>query len=102
MICIGISVAFSGKAQQILPLNTPFSSIPNGAFVKDINNELNPYIGTYKANFNGNEITLFITKQENKLEETGQKNYHADVLLIKYIIKNYSGIILQDTQQQYI
>ncbi|PTT76062.1 DUF6705 family protein, partial [Chryseobacterium sp. HMWF001] len=59
----------SCKAQN-LPLNTAFSTIPNGAYLKDTNNELSPYVGTYKANFNGNEITLFITKQENKLEQT--------------------------------
>lgn len=32
-------------------------------------NELAPYIGIYKANFQGNEISLFITKIEDKLEE---------------------------------
>ncbi|WBX96881.1 DUF6705 family protein [Chryseobacterium gambrini] len=83
---------------QTLPLNTSFFDIPNGAYIKDINNELNPYIGTYKANFNGSEVTLYITKQENKLEETGQKSYHVDVLNVKYIVTNSSGFILQDTK----
>ncbi|WP_170148968.1 DUF6705 family protein [Chryseobacterium defluvii] len=83
---------------QTLPLNTAFSTIPNGAYLKDTNNELAPYIGTYKANFNGNEITLYITKQENKLEESSHKNYYMDALIVKYIVKNSSGTILQDTQ----
>ncbi|CAD7798568.1 hypothetical protein CHRY9390_00355 [Chryseobacterium aquaeductus] len=87
----------SCKAQN-LPLNTAFSTIPNGAYLKDTNNELVPYVGTYKANFNGNEITLFITKQENKLEESAQKNYYMDALIVKYIVKNSTGTILQDTQ----
>ncbi|WP_299177677.1 DUF6705 family protein [uncultured Chryseobacterium sp.] len=83
---------------QTLPLNTPFLDIPNGAYVKDTNNELNPYIGTYKTNFEGKEITLFITKQEHKLEESSLKNYYMDALVIKYIVRNSSGTILQDTQ----
>ncbi|GAB0156891.1 hypothetical protein CHRYSEOSP005_21580 [Chryseobacterium sp. Alg-005] len=90
-------ILMSCKAQT-LPLNTSFLDIPNGAYVKDTNNELNPYVGIYKTNFNGNEVTLFITKQEHKLEESSQKNYYMDALVIKYIVKNSSGIILQDTQ----
>ena len=87
---------------QILPLNTPFLDIPNGAYVKDTNNELNPYIGTYKTNFEGKEITLFITKQENKLEKSTGKTYYMDALIVKYIVKNNLGVILQDTQNQNI
>lgn len=86
------------KSQQILPINTPFVDIQNGVHLKDLNNELNPYLGVYKANFNSNEITLFITKQENKLEENAQKSYYADALIIKYIVKNSAGTILQDTK----
>ncbi|WP_129038428.1 DUF6705 family protein [Chryseobacterium sp. CH21] len=83
---------------QTLPLNTPFASIPNGAYIKDTNNELTPYIGTYKGSFDGKEITLFISKQENKLEKSTQKNYYMDALIVKYVVKNSSGTILQDTQ----
>ena len=86
------------KSQQILPINTPFVDIQNGVHLKDLNNELNPYVGVYKANFSGNDITLFITKQENKLEESNKKSYYMDALIVKYIVKNSSGVILQDTQ----
>ncbi|GAA5092706.1 hypothetical protein GCM10023210_22030 [Chryseobacterium ginsengisoli] len=57
-----IMTLMSCKAQN-LSLNTAFSTIPNGAYLKDANNELTPYIGTYKANFEENEITLYTTKQ---------------------------------------
>lgn len=90
-------ILMSCKA-QVLPLNTPFLNIPNGAYIKDTNNELDPYVGIYKTSFNGNEVTLFITKQENKLENTGQKSYYVDALIIKYLVKNSTGAILQDTQ----
>ena len=83
---------------QTLPLNTILRNIPQDSYVKDLNHELDPYIGIYKSNFEGNEITLYITKQENKLEKSTGKTYYLDALVIKYIVRNNSGIILQDTQ----
>ncbi|MCL8537064.1 DUF6705 family protein [Chryseobacterium gallinarum] len=83
---------------QTLPLNTALSDIPANAYVKDLNNELSPYIGTYKANFKDNEITLFITKEENKLEKSSKKTYFMDALIVKYIVKKSTGTILQDTK----
>ena len=82
---------------QILPLNTLVDDVPQGAYVKDLNNELNAYTGTYKTNYNGNEITLFINKVEHKLEKRTNKDYFVDVLDVKYIVKNSSGLILQNT-----
>jgi len=86
------------KAQQTYPLNTDYDNVPNYSYLKDLNNELSPYIGTYKANHQGNEITLFITKEENKLTKRVDKQFYRDVLVVKYIVKNSSGAILQDTQ----
>ncbi|MCU7612873.1 hypothetical protein N0B16_00305 [Chryseobacterium sp. GMJ5] len=63
-----------------------------------MNNELTPYIGTYRTSYQGNEITLFITKQENKLEKSTGETYYMDALIVKYIVKNSTGTILQDTQ----
>ena len=96
-IALVFTLIISCKAQT-LPLNTLMENIPQGAYVKDLNNELNPYIGIYKANFQGNEITLFITKEENKPIKRMNKNFYRDALVIKYIVKNSSGAILQDTQ----
>jgi hypothetical protein len=97
-LILGMLVMFSCKAQQVLPLNTFIDDIPANAHVKDLNNELNPYIGIYKSTYQGKDITLYITKVENKLEESAHKNYYLDALIIKYTIKNSSGVILQDTQ----
>ena len=46
-------VAFSCKS-QILPLNTWMENTPNNAHLKDLGNELAPYVGIYKANYKGN------------------------------------------------
>lgn len=82
---------------QILPLKTSLLNIPNNAHVKDLDNVLNPFVGTYKANFQGNEITLYITKVEDKLEVRSTKQFYRDALVVKYIVKN-GGLILQDTK----
>jgi hypothetical protein len=101
-IIIGLITNIIACNAQQLPLNTLMENIPPNAYIKDLNNELAPYIGIYKANFQGNEISLFITKIEDKLEESTHKNYYMDALVIKYIVKNSSGAILQDTQNNNI
>ncbi|WP_435525230.1 DUF6705 family protein [Chryseobacterium indoltheticum] len=96
LVLLNLIIIISCKSQT-LPLNTLIDDIPQGAYVKDLNNELNPYIGVYKGNYEGNEITLFINKVEHKLEKSVDKNYFMDVLDVKYTVKNSSGLILQDT-----
>lgn len=91
-----IIVTISCKSQT-LPLNALMDDIPQGAYVKDLNNDLNAYVGIYKANYKGNEITLFINKVEHKFEKRTNKDYFMDVLDVKYTVKNSSGLILQDT-----
>lgn len=89
---------FSCKAQTVLPLNTSIMDIPNGAYVKDINNELDQFIGIYKANHNSNEITLYVTKQNDKQIKSGIITFYRDALVVKFTVKNSSGQVLQDTQ----
>ncbi|MEY8758884.1 DUF6705 family protein [Chryseobacterium tongliaoense] len=98
IILLGLTVSSISCKAQTLPLNTALTNIPNNAYVKDTNNELLPYVGTYKTNFQGKEITLFITKEENKVVDYGDQQFHRDALVIKYIVKNSSGTVLQDTK----
>ncbi|OBW40426.1 hypothetical protein AB670_03222 [Chryseobacterium sp. MOF25P] len=98
MIILGLIVNLLSCKAQILPLNTWVENTPNNAYLKDQDNELIPYVGVYKANYKGNEITLFITKEEDKLIKYPDKQFYQDVLVIKYIVKNSSGTTIQDTQ----
>lgn len=98
----GLVINFISFKAQTLPLNTLLDTIPKGAYVKDLNNELSPYAGIYKANYQGNEITLFITKVENRPEKSTNMEYYQDALVVKYIVKNSSGTVLQDTQNNAI
>ncbi|WFB65513.1 DUF6705 family protein [Chryseobacterium sp. WX] len=90
----------SCKAQQTFPLLTSIDNIPNLSHLKDTNNELQSFTGTYSATYNGNQITLFISKENDKLFNTRGKQIYKDILSIRYIIKNSSGAVLQDTQSK--
>lgn len=86
------------SGQQVLGLNENYEEYPNYTYFKDLNNELGPYVGNYTANFEGNEISLYITKEDKKLHKLLDRYYYQDVLIIKYIVKNTSGSILHNTQ----
>ncbi|UOU99912.1 hypothetical protein MUU74_08145 [Chryseobacterium daecheongense] len=88
----------SCKAQQTYPLLTSLDNVPNMSHLKDTNNELQSFVGTYASTYNGNQITLYITKEDDKFFDYGNQQIYMDVLSVKYIVKNSSGIILQDTQ----
>lgn len=98
LILLGLIINLISCKAQILPLNTWMENTPNNAHLKDLDNELAPYVGIYKANYKGNEITLFITKEEDKLIKYSDQQFYKDVLTIRYIVKNSSGIVLQNTK----
>ncbi|WP_185288767.1 DUF6705 family protein [Chryseobacterium lactis] len=95
---LGIFVVLCCKAQQIYSLKTDYTEIRQNSYLKDLNNELDSFIGTWQGSFNGNLITLFITKESHKFFNENQYKYYKDILSIKYIVKNSSGIVLQNTQ----
>ncbi|AZB00187.1 hypothetical protein EG359_11375 [Chryseobacterium joostei] len=85
---------------QEYPLKTDHTEVPNYSYLKDTKNELDSFVGTWKANYNNNTITLYITKEIHK--PFGGNKYYKDVLSIKYIVKNSAGNILQNTQNMTI
>lgn len=97
ILIIAITTVTSCKA-QILPLNTDLDNVTLNAYLKDLNNELNPYIGTYQSNIDGNQITFYITKEDHKYFDLYNYKFYQDVLIIRFTIKNPAGIILQNTQ----
>jgi len=98
IILFSLIISSLSCKSQIYPLNADYDNVPNYSYLKDSNNELLPYLGNYKANYQGNEITLFITKEENKLVDRIDKKFYRDALVGKYIVKNTSGTVLQDTK----
>ncbi|WP_419868301.1 DUF6705 family protein [Chryseobacterium sp. CT-SW4] len=85
------------KAQQVYQLNTFFDDVPDYSYMKDLNNELSLYVGNYKAIYEGNEITLFITKEDKRFNELLDKKYYMDILIVKYTVRNVAtGTVLDD------
>lgn len=49
---LGVFVVLYKKAQQTYPLNTFPDDVPFGSYMKDLDNELLPFVGTWVSNFN--------------------------------------------------
>ena len=98
IIVSAILMSFIHCKAQTYPLNTDYENIPSYSYIKDLNDELDQFTGVYKATYQGNETTLYITKVEHVLKERTTKTYYMDALVIRYTVKNPSGIVLQDTQ----
>ncbi|KUY26367.1 hypothetical protein ATB96_06345 [Elizabethkingia ursingii] len=65
--------------------------MPNGIYLKDIDNTLPLFTGIWTANFEGNQITLNISDRVEKYLKKLSVNYYSDVLFIRYTIKDSNG-----------
>jgi hypothetical protein len=91
-------IAISCKAQQIVPLEKKIEykltgGIPDGVYLKDINNLLGKYMGTWKGTIEGKNYTFIITKFKDDY-----LGISVDKLLIRYLITTTNGTILEDTR----
>ncbi|MEG0927524.1 DUF6705 family protein [Chryseobacterium sp.] len=64
-------------AQQVFPLNTPTIDSPNGAYYKDLDGELNQYVGTWKGTWETK--TLFLQLRKIKKRYTSNDGTYFDV-----------------------
>ena len=63
-----------------MPLDTRIRNIQNGSYVKDLNNEMNKFTGTWRFNDGTSSFTLIIQKQENVFNG----DYYRDYLVGEY------------------
>jgi len=75
---------------QIYPLNTSPSDIPDNAYIKDTNNELDKYVGLWKGNWNGKILYLELRKIKY-YSQMGK--YYSDEIFGERKIVNSSGIV---------
>ncbi|SHM87617.1 hypothetical protein SAMN05444360_12030 [Chryseobacterium carnipullorum] len=59
-------------SQQVYSLNANGADAPNNSYFKDLNGELNPYIGLWKGNWNGKIVFLELKKQKYFLGINGK------------------------------
>ncbi|MXS72013.1 hypothetical protein GSF70_12375 [Flavobacteriaceae bacterium W22] len=79
----------------ILPLRT-YTDIPEDQcyYRKDTQNELNDYVGTWKASWNNKSTFIYIKKITNKYDNVFK--FNKDFLIIKFKTIDSNGAILFD------
>lgn len=78
---------------QTYPLRT-YIQLPSGAYLKDTNNELPTYEGTWKGAWDGKFIYLNIKKLNYNYNTT--LKIYADILIAKFKVTDTNGNILFD------
>lgn len=87
-------VSVSCKA-QVYPLRT-YTEVPANAYIKDLNNELVPYEGTWKGTWNGKTIFIYLKSVKNYFTHLENKPYYNDILIGKFKVQDSGGTILFD------
>ena len=87
-----------GSAQEeIVPLNNDYLyGIPNGVYVKDINNDFYPYVGTWTAVLDDKQYFIrFVLIPHHLISFPNGNSYHKDILVGSYKVTDLSGNVLQ-------
>jgi hypothetical protein len=94
-------LSIKGLAQPgvVVPKDTNVHDIQSGTYIKDIDNEFLPYVGTWKGVLNGKEYTFVFQVFPHHLFTNSSGFYHyEDVLKAKYEVKDIiTGSILIST-----
>lgn len=89
-----LTIIFSCKAQTY-PLRTYGIKIPQNAYLKDTNNELPSYEGTWKGTWN-NKVIFLTLKKRNYVFTSTMLGYYADILIGKFKVTDNNGNVLFD------
>ncbi|GEM53659.1 hypothetical protein EB1_34490 [Empedobacter brevis NBRC 14943 = ATCC 43319] len=77
---------------QIIPLKTPLAELPEGAYLKDVNNELNQFVGTWTYTEGSKKYTINF-KKLIKEEFNWGPHYYKDMLIGGYKLEVNNQII---------
>ncbi|MDV7697708.1 hypothetical protein N6B72_12330 [Chryseobacterium soli] len=80
---------------QVYPLSTN-TDVPTNAYIQDLNNELIPYEGTWKGNWDNKTFFITFKRIKKYLDHKESNPYYKDVLVGKFKVVNPSGTILYD------
>ncbi|AZA48386.1 hypothetical protein EG346_09395 [Chryseobacterium carnipullorum] len=81
---------------QVYPLTTD-TDVPNNTYIKDTNNDLPAFEGTWKGTWNGKALLINFKKIEHYLDTHLKNNpFYRDLLVGKFQVKDPSGNILFD------
>ncbi|TCN59434.1 DUF6705 family protein [Flavobacterium circumlabens] len=104
IIIIGMTIASISacKAQSILPIEKEIEYVraktdfpESVTYLKDVNGIRDKYVGTWKGSYGGKNYELIFSKITYK-----PVRYTKDRLLMRYLIKDASGRVLEDTRTE--
>jgi hypothetical protein len=95
LIIILLALTISCQA-QIYPLRTYGIEYPANSYIKDTNNELPAYEGTWKGTWNDKTIYIIFKKVKRNFTHLENNPYYMDILIGKFKVTNSSGSILFD------
>lgn len=98
LFLITISLGSFLYSQTIVPLNTSFDNIPQGGYVKDTQNQLNPFEGIWVFQQGSKKVTIKLSKLIYYMEG-GQKKYYTDIINGRYKVENGSAVVYDDLSE---
>ena len=88
-----LTIIFNCNSQIISLTNADFQNIPDGAYVKDIDGKLNPYIGTWQYTDSNIEFTVVLVKKE-RYDRGGFNSTERDIILGGYKLVENGNVIV--------
>ncbi|MCC9071174.1 hypothetical protein LNQ49_06150 [Flavobacterium sp. F-65] len=102
IICILIICNLSCKAQSTVPIEKlaeymrEEKDVPESiTYLKDVNGIRDKYVGTWKGNYNGKNYELVFQKKT-----TSDDRLTEDGLIMRYLITDVNGTVLEDTRTE--
>lgn len=83
-------------SQQIYPLNTSAANLPNGSYLKDLNGELNSYVGFWKGMWEGKTLYIEFRKIKYYLGTTPTNGIYKDKILGERKVIEANGTVSID------
>lgn len=76
----------------ILPLNTPYEQITNNAYLKDTQNQLTPFVGTWNYQQGNTKVTIKFQKVM-EYNDLSNPHYYKDRLKANYKVEK-NGVVI--------
>ncbi|WP_336960118.1 DUF6705 family protein [Chryseobacterium contaminans] len=96
LISIATLLTISIHAQKVLPLHSNEARVSDGTYYKDLDNELTPYIGTWKGNWGDKTIYLELRKIKEPLTSKSGKTTYTDRIFGERKIVTSNGSVIVD------
>ena len=98
LLAVLMSFVLYGQ-NTVVPLNTPFDDIPDNGYVKDTQNQLNPFAGIWVYQQGTKKVTIKLEKLIY-YNDGAYPKYYIDVINGRYKVENGSTIVYSDWNEE--